>query len=294
MVQAYLAPELAERLAGEDLLRWAEAADGEVFREVKGRCTLRVQVGGRPYFLKRHRGVGWLEILKNWAVGKRPVLGAVNEYLACRHLAAHNLPAPRVAAFATEGGNPARRRSFVLCEELAGYDSLEAVAANWAETPQSPLARRRLIVAAARFVRRLHEAGVAHRDLYICHLMLHRQCWAQGEARLAVLDLHRARLQPKLSAYWRKRDLAAPPDRGRPALDSSAYWRKRDLAALLFSTLELDLPASSRLRFLRIYTGRPLREVLAREPRFWRAVARRAQALRRKAQRQGLTTGRRA
>ena len=198
MEQAYLAPELAERLGGQDLLRWAESVEGEVFREVKGRCTLRVQVGGRAYFLKRHRGVGWLEILKNWAVGKRPVLGAANEYLACRHLAARNLPAPRVAAFATEGGNPARRRSFVLCEELTGYDSLESVAANWAEQPPSPLARRRLIVAAARFVRRLHEAGVAHRDLYICHLMLHRQCWAQGEARLAVLDLHRARLQPKL------------------------------------------------------------------------------------------------
>ncbi len=269
--RAYLAPELAERLGGEDLPRWAESAEGEVFREVKGRSTLRVQVGGQPYFLKRHRGVGWLEILKNWLVGKRPVLGAENEYRACRHLAARNLSAPRVAAFATEGGNPAQRRSFVLCAELSGYDSLEAVAADWARHPPSPRARRRLIMAVARFVRRLHEAGVAHRDLYICHLMLDRQGWAQGEARLAVLDLHRARLQPELSAYW----------------------RKRDLAALLFSTLDLDLPVRSRLRFLRIYAGRPLREVLADEGPFWRSVARRAQALREKAQRQGLDAGQR-
>ena len=268
----FLAPELAERLAGEDLLRWAESAEGEVFRKVKERATLRVQIGGQHYFLKRHQGVGWLEILKNWLVGKRPVLGAENEYRACRHLAAQSLAAPRVAAFAAEGRNPARRRSFVLCEELSGYDSLEDVAANWASQPPSPLARRRLILAVARFVHRLHEAGVAHRDLYICHLMLHRQSWAEGEARLAVLDLHRARLQPKLSDYW----------------------RKRDLAALLFSTLDLDLPARSRLRFLRIYAGRPLREVFARQPRFWRAVARRAEVLREKARRQGLTTGRRA
>ena len=269
--RAYLAPELAERLGGEDLLRWAESAEGEVFRTVKGRSTLRVQIGGQPYFLKRHRGVGWLEILKNWLVGKRPVLGAENEYRACRHLAARNLPAPRVAAFATEGGNPARRRSFVLCDELSGYDSLEAVAADWARQPPSPRARRRLTVAVARFVRRLHEEGVAHRDLYICHLMLDRHKWAQGEARLAVLDLHRARLQPELSAYW----------------------RKRDLAALLFSTLDLDLPARSRLRFLRMYTGRPLREAFAENPRFWRSVARRAEALREKAQRQGLDAGQR-
>ena len=271
MGEVFLVPKLADRLAGEDLLCWAESAEGEVFREVKGRSTLRVHIGGQPYFLKRHLGVGWLEILKNWLVGKRPVLGAENEYRACRHLAARSLPAPRVAAFATEGGNPARRRSFVLCEELSGYDSLEAVVADWARQPPSPRARRRLIMAVARFVRRLHEAGVAHRDLYICHLMLDRQKWAEGEVRLAVLDLHRARLQPELSAYW----------------------RKRDLAALLFSTLDLDLPLRSRLRFLRIYAGRPLREVLADEGPFWRAVARRAEALREKAQRQGLDAGQR-
>ena len=272
MGEVFLVPKLADRLAGEDLLCWAESAEGEVFREVKGRSTLRVHIGGQPYFLKRHLGVGWLEILKNWLVGKRPVLGAENEYRACRHLAARSLPAPRVAAFATEGGNPAQRRSFVLCAELSGYDSLEAVAADWARQPPSPRARRRLVMAVARFVRRLHEAGVAHRDLYICHLMLDRQQWAEGEARLAVLDLHRARLQPKLSAYW----------------------RKRDLAALLFSTLDLDLPARSRLRFLRIYTGRPLREAFADEGPFWRSVARRAEALQEKARRQGLTTGQRA
>ncbi len=272
MDKAYVAPELAERFRGEDLLRWAESAKGEVFREVKGRSTLRVQIGGQPYFLKRHLGVGWLEILKNWLVGKRPVLGAENEYRACRHLAVRNLAAPHVAAFAAEGGNPARRRSFVLCKELSGYDSLEAVTANWARRPPSPLARRRLILAVACFVRRLHEAGVVHRDLYICHLLLDRRSWARGEVRLAVLDLHRARLQPKLSAYW----------------------RKRDLAALLFSTLDLNLPASSSLRFLRIYTGRPLRESFADHGRFWRAVARRAEALRRKARGQGLGAGRRS
>ena len=266
MVGTYLAPDLAERLGGKDLLRWAASAEGEMFRKVKGRSTWRVLIGGKPYFLKRHLGVGWREILKNWMVGKRPVLGAENECRACRHLAAIGLPAPRVVAFATEGGNPARRRSFVLCEELDGHDSLEAVAAQWVHEPPSPLAQRRLILAVARFVRRLHEAGVAHRDLYICHLMLDRQHWAQGEVRLAVLDLHRARLQPKLSAYW----------------------RKRDLAALLFSTLDLGLPARSQLRFLRIYTGRPLREVFAEDARLWRAVARRAQALHDKARRRGL------
>ena len=151
-------------------------------------------LNGQAYFLKRHEGVGWKEIAKNWLVAKRPVLGAENEWRACLRLAAHGIAAPKVAAFARQGGNPARRRSFVLCEELAGFVSLEAVAKEWAAKPPGTKAKRRLVQAAAELVRGLHAAGVAHRDLYICHLLLHRRKWAQGVPRLAVLDLHRARL----------------------------------------------------------------------------------------------------
>jgi heptose I phosphotransferase len=38
---------------------------GEVFRELEGRRTLRTEVAGRGYFVKIHRGAGWAEIVKN-------------------------------------------------------------------------------------------------------------------------------------------------------------------------------------------------------------------------------------
>ena len=265
MAEIYLSPALAGRFAEDAPIDWAWTVAGEVHRQVKGRCTLRVLVDGRAYFLKKHSGVGWGEILKNWAVGKQAVLGAENEYRACLHLARHDVRAPRVAAFAVEGGSPASRRSFVLCEELAGFDSLEAVTDAWAAEPPSPPAKRRLVLAAAAFVRRLHEVGLVHRDLYICHLLLDRGKWAAGEAELAVLDLHRARLQAPVSPFW----------------------RKRDLAALLFSTLHLNLPRFTQLRFVRTYTGRPLRATFRQDPGFWRSVERRAKALRKKAKRRG-------
>lgn len=262
--EIYLSPSVAGRFTEESVVDWAWTVEGVVHRQVKGRCTLRVLIDGRAYFLKRHLGVGWGEILKNWAVGKRAVLGAENEYQACLHLARHAVRAPRVAAFAAERSSPARRRSFVLCGELVGFDSLEDLTAGWADAPPNPLAKRRLVMAVAHFVRRLHEIGLAHRDLYICHLLINRKKWAADEVELAVLDLHRARLQ----------------------LPVSPFWRRRDLAALLFSTLHLNLSRFSQLRFVRIYTGRPLHATFQRNGKFWRGVERRAKALRRKARQQ--------
>ena len=268
--EPYLRPGLGGVLAADRLLQWAESIEGDVHRQGRGRRTMRVVLDGKPYFLKFHSGVGWLEILKNWLVGKRPVLGAENEYRACRHLERCGLNAPRVAAFAAGGGNPAARRSLILCDELAGFVSLEDVVDGWEDSPSDAAARRRLVLGVAGFVRRLHEAGVVHRDLYLCHLLLRADAWAAGEVELAVLDLHRARM------------LSPVPD----------YWRKRDLAALLFSALDAPVHRNAWLRFVRVYSGRPLRDAFATDGAFWRSVVRRAVKLYGKGLRKGLVKGR--
>ncbi len=254
------------RFFREDPVARAWEVPGEVVRAVAGRETLRVELEGSTFYLKRHRGVGWREICKNWLVGKRPVLGARNEFEACRHLQRSGLVAPRVAAFAETDGLPGRRWSFVLCDALLGYRDLETLTLTWRDNPPDPLVRRRLVMGVADFARRFHEAGLVHRDFYICHLLVRGEPGADG---LAVLDLHRALVLP------------AVPDR----------WRRRDLAALLFSTLELPLGRLSWLRFVRVYTGRPLREVFRREGRFWASVHRRALKLQKKARRKGIVPG---
>ena len=203
-------------------------------------------------------------------MGRAPILGARNEFLACRYLEERGVIAPRVAAFAERGWNPARRRSFVLCDELAGYTSLEDLTAAWPSSPPDPLHVRRLVEAVAAFSRELHAAGIVHRDYYICHLWLRDDAWQQGRAELAVIDLHRALRFSQL------------PDR----------WRKRDLAALLFSVLDLPVHQRTWLRFVRHYRGKPLKEIFAQEGDFWRAVYARASALYRKGEKKGLTQGR--
>jgi len=69
-----------------DAFAAARALRGEVLRELEGRRTLRTVVGGRGYYVKLHRGVGWGEIFKNLVTARLPVLGAEHEWLAIRRL----------------------------------------------------------------------------------------------------------------------------------------------------------------------------------------------------------------
>lgn len=255
---------------GLDPLTQAFALEGEVFRDVPGRRTLRVEIGSRAYFVKLHYGVGWREIFKNWLQFKKPVVGAANEYLACVGLQEEGIAAPQPAAFAETGGNIAKRKSFVLCDELAGYESLEDVTDAWDEAPPEPLTKHRLLYAVARFAKEFHDAGFIHRDFYICHLLAREDAYANGTVDLAVLDLHRARRFARI------------PRR----------WLLRDTAALLFSSLDLGYSQRDWLRFIRIYTGEPLAKSFRGREKFWRDVLSRAQRLYVAGERKGIVKGR--
>lgn len=231
--------------AGQDAFRAAAALRGEVLRELEGRRTLRTEVGGRGYYVKLHRGVGWGEIFKNLVTARLPVLGAEHEWLAIKRLTGLGVDTMKAVAFGRRGSNPAKLESFIVTEELAPTVSLEDFCRDWPSRPPAPALKRALIARVADMVRRMHQGGVNHRDCYICHFLLHTEPQPSPAAlRLSLIDLHRAQV----------REGAAP-----------RRWRDKDLAALHFSTLEIGLTARDRLRFLRAYFDRPLHEVLDAE-----------------------------
>jgi len=269
LANPWLRDDLAAVWGREGLFERVRNLEGEVYRAVADRRTLRFEAGGRAYFAKIHQGAGWREIAKNLSTGRLPVLGARNEFEACRHLQRAGVAAPTVAGFGERGRNPAARFSFVICDALEGRESLEDLTGRWESAPPTALQRRRLVMAVAAFARAMHGTGVIHRDFYICHLHLDRAAWQQGRVDLAVIDLHRAQIHERLPARW----------------------LRRDLAALLYSTLDLPLSRRDWLRFVRVYRGRPLRDVMRDEGRFWAGVRRRALVLYAKGQRKGLIRG---
>lgn len=262
---------LCGALGSADAFTVLSTVEGEVFRRAARRRTSRIVIAGRSYFVKVHEGVGWREIAKNLLSGKRPVLGARREFEACRRLRARGVPVPDVAAFGERGVHPARRRSFAICDALDGFSSLEDIGIGWLAEPPARSVKRALLAAVGRLTSAIHAAGVQHRDYYACHLMANVAKLARGEVDLAVIDLHRARVQRRL-----------------PAQD-----RVRDLGALLYSTSAMPLSDRDRMRFVMAYAATCPRFGLRRR-RFWRAVSRRARRLHARAAAGGIATGQNA
>ena len=277
MPRLYLRPDLQSALTvdvapvrtGDATAQSADVFDalwrirGKVYRRTASRRTMRWETQGRAYFVKLHDGVGWREIVKNLVVLKMPIVSARNEFRACLYLAEADIRAPRVAGFGIRGRNPATLKSFVVCDALEDFVSLEEVVARWQRQPPSLERRRRLVAEVARFTRRLHAAGVNHRDYYLGHLYVRKRQDDVCETELAVIDLHRAGLRRRI------------PNR----------WLSRDLGALAFSSADFGLTKRDWFRFVRDYAGeRPAAAIRAR-PNLWKAVLRRANRLAKKGRR---------
>ena len=251
---------------GEDPFVEVERLDGQVYRELEGRRTLRTEVEGQGYFVKIHRGIGWGEIAKNLLTAKAPVLGAGQEWRAIQRLHEVGVPTMTAVAYGERGANPASQHSFIITEELAPTVSLEDFTASWLEQPPAPALKRALIAEVARMAGTMHRAGVNHRDFYICHFLLHPdKPVTASDFRLSLIDLHRAQVR------------ATTPPR----------WRNKDLAGLYFSAIEIGLTRGDKLRFLREYFQRPLREILRDEATLLSWLEGKAERLYRRKQRYG-------
>ena len=227
--------------AGRDPFVAVEALKGEVFRELEARRTLRTEAGGRAFFVKIHRGVGWGEILKNLLSGRLPVLGAGNEWQAIKRLASLGDEALLPAAGPTA---PATQHSFIVTEELAPTISLEDYCRDWETQPPVVAFKRALIGRMAEMARRMHRGGINHRDFYICHFLLHLDPEPTPDNfKLSMIDLHRAQIRE----------------------ETPRRWRDKDLSSLYFSALNVGLTQRDKLRFLRAYFAAPLREIFKNE-----------------------------
>ncbi len=265
--QLDLSEDLAKAWQGTDALVVAFELQGTVVRRVAERSTIRTQIDGRTYYVKRHGGVGWTEILKNLLSMKRPVVDASNEYIAIREFAAAGLHTLTVAGYGCQGLNPATRRSFLVTEELTGTQSLEQVCLRWIEFPPSPAVKRALIERVASLASRMHATGFVHQDFYICHMLLagddQEMCSRSVSAPIYIVDLHRAQRYKHIPL----RALV------------------KDLGGLYFSALQISLTRRDVLRFLQTYFELPLRVVLSEQARLLVMCERRATRLHKKARR---------
>lgn len=257
----FLRDDIQSLCAGQDVFEFMQQLDGDIFRHKEGRRTLRFEYAGQSYFLKYHQGIGWGEIVKNWLQGRAPIVSARNEWLAIQRLHQLGIHTMTLAAYGERGWNPARRLSFVVTEDLTDTMSLEYLGEQWQQRPPSRESKLTLIDKLATISREMHQAGLNHRDYYLCHFLLDKR-FAQtnrieAHTRLFLIDLHRTQQRRKV------------PQR----------WLVKDLASLYFSAYTVPLTQRDKLRFVALYSGMPWRQALKIHANFWERVQKRADKL---------------
>jgi len=233
------------------------ALEGEVYRQLEARSTLRFEKNGHFYFIKKHYGVGWEEIFKNLLQLKQPVLGAKNEWLAIKKLTDLHVPTMKVMGYGCRGLNPAKQESFIITEELTQVESLEDLCADWLHHPPSFDFKVKLIQEVATMMRVLHENGVNHRDCYICHFLLDKSALKANEVKLYLIDLHRTQIRTK----------------------TPSRWKIKDIAGLYFSAMDIGLTKRDLYRFLKIYFASPLKDIFKKYGGFLKQVQKKARKL---------------
>ena len=252
--------QLRVHLPKENTFDWLMNVEGKVHRAVKNRRTVEFELGGRRYFIKAHRGAGWREVGKNVLYGRAPIVSAEPEWEAIEALHRVGVATPVVVGKGLRGNPPARLESFVLMEALEGMISLEDLARDWrgVEGRRRVLLKRALLRQIAGIARRMHGAGMNHRDFYLCHFLVRDRDWRRWSAddalALVLIDLHRVQRRERV------------PER----------WRVKDLGGLLFSALDAGLTRGDLFRFVEAYEGRPWREALREQEIFWGKVWRNA------------------
>jgi hypothetical protein len=144
-------------------------------------------------------------------------------------------------------GHTANGRSFLITEDLGGFQDAE-------KAIERGLSFETILDATADLAAKLHDAGLHHRDLYLCHFFVRTTTATPIELRL--IDPARvAHLPP-----W--------PFRQR--------WIVKDLAQFWYSATQLDVPESQGTHWLRRYAER---RKVADVERLRRAVQRKSDAI---------------
>ncbi len=231
---------------------------GVTYRSEKNRETVRFNLNGTRYFIKRHSGVGWRETVKNLVQFKLPIFGAKTEWDAVKQLHDLGIPTVTVVGYGINGNNPITQESFVILRDIGENISLEKFTERWRSNPPNIILKRNLIYRLADISRQLHTNGLNHRDYYICHFLMGKpqgiESIDSSNPQLYLIDLHR----------MQKRDNT--PER----------WVVKDIAGLYFSSMDAGLTLNDYFRFLKRYHDASLKDVFKCYTPFWTKVEKRA------------------
>lgn len=170
----------------------------------RSRTAFHTQTPESTLFMKRYNQAPLKTQLKNWLNGRKRRSNSMIELAPIVKLAALGMGVPRPVAHGQTWHGLFEWRSFLVTEKIPNAQSLEKQlpecfeSSSWSHMKQ----RRAFIQELAQFVRRFHDLGYRHRDLYLSHI------FRDTAGQLFLIDLARAFQPGLLKRRFQIKDLA--------------------------------------------------------------------------------------
>jgi hypothetical protein len=215
-------------------------------------------------FLKRYDRPPIIAQLRNWFWSGRKVSCSYIDFHSASRLSAMGINAPKTVARGEQWGMLFEKRSFIVTEKIPNARSLEQKLPDFftgTAAGEDIKKRRDFICQLAGFIRKFHQTGYRHRDLYLCHVFY------DDSGKFHLIDLARA---------------------FRPVLLAERF-RRKDIAQLYYSAPPWHFSMTDRLRFWLAYTGRD--RLTGADKRFIKQVIHRARRMAKHDARHGRAVG---
>ena len=181
-------------------------------------------------FLKRYDRPSIMIQIRNWLCHMKRASLARFEAESAKTLARAGIDAAKVIAFGEQWGRFFEKRSFMITEGISNAESLERrlpACFIGPMTREKLKPQREFVRQLALYVKKFHETGLRHRDLYFCHIFYF------DDGRFYLIDLARV---------------------FRPVLLAERF-RVKDIAQMYYSAPGRHFSKTDRLRFYRAYSG---------------------------------------
>ncbi|OHB48397.1 MAG: hypothetical protein A2Y10_09760 [Planctomycetes bacterium GWF2_41_51] len=171
-------------------------------------------------FLKRYQNIPKLTQFKNWLNQRKRISVMACDLEPGIKLQQAGINTPQVIAYGERWNGLFEKQSFIITEKIPNASSLEE------KLPEIFFSgKNQFIKNLAEFVRKFHDTGFRHRDLYLCHI------FSDSHGNFTLIDLNRA---------------------FKPLCFSKKYLIK-DLAQLYYSSPGDTITKTDRLRFFLYY-----------------------------------------
>lgn len=182
-------------------------------------------------FLKRYDRPPISVQLGNWLAAQRRISCGFLDFRSSDELAASGINTPKTLFYGEQWGTFFEKRSFIITDKIPNAESLERKLPDFFDGPttiEKLRLRRSFIAELAGFVKKFHETGYCHRDLYFSHIFY------SDSGDFYLIDLARA-FKPSIR---RRR------------------FRIKDIAQVYYSAPARHFSRTDRLRFYITYTAR--------------------------------------